>query len=56
MWALGVIQRQTAAKNALVGDISVELIPFSNLKPHTNFDLWQLEWDEFPEMSYIKYF
>ena len=42
----------SAAKDALVGDISVELIPFSDLKPHTNkyiLELWQSEWDEFPE-------
>ena len=26
----------SAAKDALDGDISVELIPFSDLKPHTN--------------------
>ena len=40
------------AKDALVGDISVELIPFSDLKPRTNkyiLELWQSEWDEFSE-------
>ena len=40
----------SAAKNALVGDISVELIPFSDLKPRTNkyiSELWQPVWDEF---------
>ena len=26
----------SAAKDALDGDISIELIPFSDLKPHTN--------------------
>ena len=39
----------SAAKD---GDISVELIPFSDLKPRTNkyiLELWQSEWDEFPE-------
>ena len=37
MWALEVIQSaDSAAKDALVGDISVELIPFSNLKPCTD--------------------
>ena len=46
----------SAAKDALVGDIWVELIPFSDLKPHTNFDLWQLEWDEFPENIVHKIF
>jgi len=42
----------SAAKDALVGDISVELIPFSYLKARTNkymLELWQSEWDEFPE-------
>ena len=32
-------------------DISVELIPFSDLKSHANkyiLELWQSEWDEFP--------
>ena len=42
----------SAAKDALDGDISVELIPFSDLKSCTNkyiLQLWQSEWDEFPE-------
>ena len=42
----------SAAKDALDGDISVELIPFSDLKSRTNkyiSELWQSEWDEFPE-------
>ena len=42
----------SAAKDALVGDISVELIPFSDLKSRTNkyvLELWQSEWDEFPK-------
>ena len=50
---------QTAAKDALVGDISVELIPFSDLKPRTNkyiLELWQTEWDEFPEYKLHKIF
>ena len=41
----------TAAKDALVGDTSVELIPFSDLKSYANkyiLELWQSEWDEFP--------
>ena len=36
----------SAAKDALNGDISVELIPFSDLKPRTNkyiLELWQSE-------------
>ena len=40
-----------AAKDALVGDTSVELIPFSDLKSRANkyiLELWQAEWDEFP--------
>ena len=42
----------SAAKDALAGDIAVELIPFSDLKACTNkymLELWQLELDEFPE-------
>ena len=41
----------TAAKDALVGDTSVELIPFSDLKSRANkyiYKLWQSEWDELP--------
>ena len=49
---------ESAAKDALDGDISVELIPFSDLKPRTNkyiLELWQPEWDEFRKINYIKY-
>ena len=41
----------SAAKDALVGDISVELIPFSDLKSRANkymLELWQSEWNGFP--------
>ena len=41
-----------AAKDALVGNTSVELIPFSDLKSCANkyiLELWQSEWDELPE-------
>ena len=41
----------TAAKDALVGDTSVELIPFSDLTSYANkyiLELWQSEWNEFP--------
>ena len=34
-----------AAKDALVGNTSVELIPFSDLK---SLELWEPEWDELP--------
>ena len=47
----------SAAKDALDGDISVELIPFSDLKPRTNkyiLELWQSEWDEFNRDVSIK--
>ena len=40
-----------AAKDALVGNMSVELIPFSDLKSRANkyiLELWQSEWDELP--------
>ena len=49
----------SAAKDALHGDISVELIPFSDLKPRTNkyiLELWQSEWDEFPENKLYQIF
>ena len=49
----------SAAKDALGGDISVELIPFSDLKSRTNkyiLELWQPEWDEFPENKLHKIF
>ena len=47
----------SAAKDALDGDISVELIPFSDLKLRTNkyiLELWQCEWDEIPENKLYK--
>ena len=49
----------SAAKDALDGDISVELIPFSDLKPRTNkyiLELWRSEWDEFPENKLYQIF
>ena len=51
----------SAAKDAIVGDISVELIPFSDLKSCTIcliflLELWQSEWDEFPENKLYKIF
>ena len=49
----------SAAKDALDGDISVELIPFSDLKSRTNkyiLELWQSEWDEFHENKLYKLF
>ena len=49
----------SAGKDALDGDISVELIPFSDLKSRTNkyiLELWQSEWDEFPENKLYKIF
>ena len=42
----------SAAKDALDGDISVGRILFSDLKSRTNnyiLELWHSEWDEFPE-------
>ena len=47
------------AKDALDGDISVELIPFSDLKSRRNkymLELWQSEWDEFSENKLHKIF
>ena len=55
----GNLAADSAAKDALDGNISVELIPFSDLKPHTNkyiLELWQSEWDEFPENKLYKIF
>ena len=49
----------SAAKDALDGDISVELIPFSVLKSRTNkyiLELWHSEWDEFQENKLHKIF
>ena len=49
----------SAAKDTLDGDISVELIPFSDLKPRTNkylLELRQSEWDELPENQLYKIF
>ena len=49
----------SAAEDALDGDISVELIPFLDLKLCTNkyiLELWQSEWDEFPENKLYKIF
>ena len=48
-----------ATKDALAGDISVELIPFSDLKSPANkyiLALWQSEWDEFPGNKLHKIF
>ena len=48
----GNLAADSAAKDALIGDILVELIPFSDLKPLTDkyiLELWQSEWDEFLE-------
>ena len=49
----------SAAKDTLGGHFSVELIPFSDLKSRTNkyiLELWQSEWDEFPENKLHKIF
>ena len=58
IWILGHVgirgnsAADSAAKDARVGDISDELIPLRYLKSHANtymLELWQSEWDEFPE-------
>ena len=49
----------SAAKDALDGNILVELIPFPDLKSRTNkyiLELWQSEWDDFPENKLYKIF
>ena len=38
--------------------VAIKSIPFSDLKSRTNkyiLELWQSEWDEFPEKNYIRY-
>ena len=55
----GNLAADFAAEFALIGDISVELIPVSDLKSHANkciLELWQSEWDEFPENKLYKIF
>ena len=55
MWALEEIQLH----DALCGNISDELIPFTDLKSCINkylLELWQLEWDKFPENKLHKIF
>ena len=55
----GNLAADSAAKDALDGDILIEPIPFSDLKSHTNkyiLELWQSEWDEFPENKLYKIF
>ena len=49
----------SAAKDALARDVSVELITFSDLKSRTNkyiLQLGQSEWDEFPDNKLHKIF
>ena len=49
----------SAAKDALDDDISVELIPFSDLKSRTNkyiLELWQSVWGEFLDNTLYKIF
>ena len=48
-----------AAKDALAGGTSVELIPFSDSKSRANkyiLELWQSEWDELPGNKLHKIF
>ena len=55
----GDLAADSAAMDALVGDVSVELIPFSDLKSRANkhiLELWQSEWDEFLENKSHKIF
>ena len=55
----GNLAADSAATDALDGNISVELILFSDLKSHTNkyiLELWQSGWDEFPENKLHKIF
>ena len=54
MWALA----DSAAKDALVGDISVELIPFSDLKERANiyYNCGSLSGMSSRKINYIRYF
>ena len=55
----GNLAADSAAKDDLDGDISVELIPFSDLKSCIDkyvLELWQAEWEEFPENKLYKIF
>ena len=55
----GNLTADSAAKDALIDDISNELISSSNLKSCVNkyvLELWQSEWDEFPENKLRKVF
>ena len=48
-----------AAKDALAGGTSVELIPFSDLKSRANkyiLEVWQSQWDELPGNKLHKIF
>ena len=48
-----------AAKDALAGGTSVELIPFSDLKSRANkyiLEVWQSQWDELPGNKLNKIF
>ena len=55
----GNLAADSAAKDALIGNTLVELIPFSHLKSHANkyiLELWQSEWDELLGNSLHKIF
>ena len=45
----------SVAKDALTGDILGELIPLSRINKYM-LEVWQLEWDEFPENKLHKIF
>ena len=65
VWAPGCVSirgnfaADFAAKDALSGNISDELILFSDLKPCVNkyfFELWRLKWDEYSHNKLHKIF
>ena len=49
----------SAAEDAIDGDISEEFIPVSDMKSRVNksvLELWQSEWDELPDNKLLKIF
>ena len=57
IWVPGIRGNSAADSAALDGDVSVELVPFSDLKSCANkciLQPWQSEWGEFPDNNLHK--